>query len=137
MQGIPLLVSTLSDTLKEKDKWLTLGITTSGITKKNRAVLFSVLEEHLVEWVDRANEQHVVISDDVLRSATENSSRQGGREGVFHIFTVTGKGRGRECFFLSASSSGIANIIYMVGGIIYFETLVRSGIHSTSVEICW
>ena len=46
------------------DKWLALDITTSGITKKkNRAVLFPVLKEHLVEWVDRANEQHVVISE--------------------------------------------------------------------------
>ena len=36
-------------------------------------------------------------------------------------------------FFLSASSSGIANIIYMVAGIIYSEKIVRSGIHSTSV----
>ena len=54
--------------------------------EKNHAVLFPVLEEHLVEWVDRANEQHVVISDEVLRSATENSNRQGEKEGVFHIF---------------------------------------------------
>ena len=69
----------------------------------------------------------------MLRSATEISNSQGEREGVFHIFTVTGKGRGRECFFLSASSSGIANIIYMVAGIIYLEKLVRSGVHSTSV----
>ena len=72
MQGIPLPASTLSDILKEKDKWLALDITMSGITKKkNRAVLFPILEEHLVEWVDRANEQHVVVSDDVLRPSTE------------------------------------------------------------------
>ena len=31
--------------------------------EKNRAVLLPVLKEHLVEWVDRANEQHVVISE--------------------------------------------------------------------------
>ena len=70
-------------------------------------MLFSVLEEHLVEWVDRANEQHVVISDEVPRSATENSNRQGEREGVFHIFTVTGKGRGGDCFlFLLRQARG-------------------------------
>ena len=39
--------------------------------EKSRAVLFPGLEEHLVEWVDRANEQHVVVSDDVQRTAAE------------------------------------------------------------------
>ena len=34
VQGIPLPASTLSDILKEKDKWLALDITTSGNTKK-------------------------------------------------------------------------------------------------------
>ena len=44
----------------------------SGTTKKkNCAVLFPILEEHLVEWVDCVNEQHVVVSDDVLRTSTE------------------------------------------------------------------
>ena len=49
------------------------------------------------------------------------------------FFAATGKGGGSSFFILSASSSGIANIIYMVAGIIYLEKLVRSGVHSTSV----
>ena len=55
-----------------------------------------------------------------------------GMESVFFYSNKQGEG---ECFFffLCASSSGIANIICMVAGIIYFEKPVRSGIHSTSV----
>ena len=60
------------------------------------------------------------------------SNKQG--EGECFFFTATSKGRKSVfLFFLSASSSGIANIICMVAGIIYFEKPVRSGIHSTSV----
>ena len=72
VQGIPLSTSTLSDILREKDKWLAIDISTGGARRKNRGMLFPVLEQHLVEWVDRANEEHVVISEDVLRTATES-----------------------------------------------------------------
>ena len=51
--------------------------------------------------------------------------RNAGKRECF-FFAATGKG-GALFLFLSASSSGIANIIYMVAGIIYFEKLVRSG----------
>ena len=40
--------------------------------KKNRTQQFSVLELHLAEWVDRANEEHIHVTDDVLRIATED-----------------------------------------------------------------
>ena len=39
--------------------------------KKNRTQLFPVPEHHPAEWVDRANEQHIQVTNDVLRIATE------------------------------------------------------------------
>ena len=57
--------------------------------------------------------------------------RRGGGEGVFFFYSGRqGEGEGVLFLFLSASSSGIANIIYMVAGIIYFEKLVRSGMYT-------
>lgn len=35
--------------------------------KKTAGSLISLLEAHLVEWVDRANHKHLAISDNVLR----------------------------------------------------------------------
>lgn len=49
-----------------------MGVSAGGTWKrKNRGVPFPVLEQHFVEWVDRANEQHVVVSNDILRTTTE------------------------------------------------------------------
>ena len=39
--------------------------------KKNRKQQLPVLELHLAEWVDRANKEYILVTDDVLRIATE------------------------------------------------------------------
>jgi len=37
---------------------------------KTRKEQFPILEQHLVEWVDRANSVHILVTDTVLRAAT-------------------------------------------------------------------
>ena len=71
-QGLPVPVSTLSDILREKDKWMSYDVS-SGETwkKKQRTSQFPLLEMHLVEWVDRANHNHVSVNDYVMRVAAE------------------------------------------------------------------
>jgi len=41
-----------------------------GWKQKGRKEQFPALENHLVEWVDRANSVHILVTDAVLRAAT-------------------------------------------------------------------
>ena len=68
---MPVPPSTLSDIFKEKEKWLNIDIGGGGWKKKQRTAQFPLLEEHLVEWVDRANHKRVAINDFVLKVAAE------------------------------------------------------------------
>jgi len=71
-QGLPVPTSTLSDILKEKDKWLNFEFGSGGTwKKKQRTAQFPLLGMHLVEWVDRANHKHVSVSDFVMKVAAE------------------------------------------------------------------
>lgn len=72
-QGLPIPTSTLSDILKEKNKWLNLEVGNGGTwKKKQRKAQFPELEMHLVEWLDRANHKHVAVSDFVMKVAAES-----------------------------------------------------------------
>lgn len=72
---IPLSSSTLSDILKKSEKWLESNI--SDVTrmpgkKKQCIKQFPLLECHLLEWVERANQNRVAaINDYVLTVAAE------------------------------------------------------------------
>lgn len=70
-KGLPVPTSTLSDIFKESNKWLEVKITGGTWKKKQRAAQFPLLEDHLIEWVDRANHKHIAINDFILKAATE------------------------------------------------------------------
>ena len=62
----------MSDILKECQKWLEVNVADGrSWKKKQRTAQFPILEDHLVEWVDRANQQHIAINDFVLRAAAQ------------------------------------------------------------------
>ena len=60
------------DILKESTKWLEVKPLDDGSwKKKQRTAQFPLLEDHLVEWVDQANDKHIAINDCVLKAAAE------------------------------------------------------------------
>ena len=85
-----------TDSAGENSASATPSASTLMVTwKKNRTHQFPVLELHLAEWVDQANEKHIQVTDDVLRIATgelismlptkltrpgSGRARQGGRD---------------------------------------------------------
>lgn len=62
----------MSDILKESTKWLQPEVSDSSTwKKKQRFQQFLALERHVLEWIDRANQNRVAINDYVLKVATE------------------------------------------------------------------
>ena len=90
--------------------------------KKNRTHQFPVLELHLAEWVDQANEKHIQVTDDVLRIATEELISM-----LPTKLTTPGSGRARQGAGMYGHADGkptlpvgpsvIANITCMGTGI--------------------
>ena len=101
--------------------------------KKNRTQQFSVLELHLAEWVDQANEKHIQVTDDVLRIATGELISM-----LPTKLTTPGPRRASQGagmygyidrkFTLPVGLSVIANFICIGTGIKIFEKGIRSGI---------
>ncbi|RPB22582.1 hypothetical protein L211DRAFT_331456 [Terfezia boudieri ATCC MYA-4762] len=62
--------STISDILKDKDRWVAVNTSSGTVWKrKKRSEQYPILEKYLREWVDRANEATVNITDAILASA--------------------------------------------------------------------
>ena len=74
--GRPMAQSTVSDILKEKNKWLALDISGPVWKKKHRQEQYPILERHLREWVDRANEAAVNVTDNVLSTVGKKISKE-------------------------------------------------------------
>ncbi|KAF8424322.1 hypothetical protein EV426DRAFT_712090 [Tirmania nivea] len=69
-QAVP--ISTLSDILRDSKKWLEVDLTAGHPRKKKqRTSQYPILEQYLIEWVDRANQKHISINDFVLLITTE------------------------------------------------------------------
>lgn len=67
---------TIWDILKQSDKWLALDPVGASRKKKERSAQFPILEKYIVEWIERANDMRVHVTDHVLLLVAEKLSRE-------------------------------------------------------------